>query len=77
MVGYDISEEFLDMSKRFASDKLHFQRCNLEKGFNAVEQFDVMVIFHGLQWMNDLDRAVEAAALSLKPGGLLFTLTYI
>jgi hypothetical protein len=27
--------------------------------------------------MNDLDRAVEAAALSLKPGGLLFTLTYI
>lgn len=36
-----------------------------------------MIIFHGLQWMNDLDRAVEAAALSLKPGGLIFTLTYI
>lgn len=36
MIGYDISEEFLDMSKRFATGKLHFKRCNLEKGFDEV-----------------------------------------
>lgn len=77
MIGYDISDEFLTMSKKYATDKLTFQKCNLEKDFNEEAKFDVMIVLHGFIWMNDLDRAIESSYLALKPEGLLFSLTLI
>jgi ubiquinone/menaquinone biosynthesis C-methylase UbiE len=79
IVGYDISEETLGVAKKknSGSPKLQFIKKNLETEFLEVEQYDAVIVLFGLHCMGNLDKAVESIYRSLKPGGLLLSLTPI
>jgi|JI6StandDraft_1071083.scaffolds.fasta_scaffold1173893_1 2-polyprenyl-3-methyl-5-hydroxy-6-metoxy-1,4-benzoquinol methylase len=78
MVGYDISEEMIEVAeKNKISKEMRFGQKNLEKDFDEVEQYDVVIVLFGLHWMNDLDSAAGRISKSLRDGGLLLTLTPI
>lgn len=77
MIGYDILDVALDEARQASHEgtKLRFQKKNLEEEFNDVEQYDVVVALFGLHCMHDLGKVVGSIYRSLKPGGLLLSLT--
>lgn len=50
---------------------MKFFRRNLDTQFKDVAEFDVVISFWALHWVNDIKATTEAIARSLKPKGLL------
>lgn len=47
----------------------------METSFQDVGKFDVVVALFALHWMNDVEKAIENIGKSMKPGGLLLSIT--
>lgn len=79
IVGYDISDDMINFAKSQSSlyPEVEFRKKNIEKDFNDVAQFDLVLCLFGLHWMNELEVTAGKTNKALKPNGLFLTFSPI